>query len=98
MKEIEREHRVPRVERTRLDKSEFLSLLGRIRLQWLDRLRRAVENINEIDQQRLLIDGAIRDNQIVRFFKEETFDENGKKIGSRLYFETEPKGKIGFKK
>lgn len=95
-KMLEKEEIVPRVEQTQLNQSEFLAELERARLHWVGELERAVEQIRGIDKQRLGVDQALSDNQIVRYFREDSFDEKGEKISSRLYFRPEPKGELGF--
>jgi len=85
------------VEIRRLNQSEFLACLEQARLHCINKLEEIVDDIRKIDRQRLGIDEAILDNQTVRYFREDSFDEKGEKISSRLYFETEPKKEIGFK-
>jgi len=98
MKEREQINQAPRKEIRRLNQSEFLFFLEQARAQWVSQLEEVVDNINNIDHQRLRLDNAILDNQTIRYFREDSFNEKGEKISSRLYFETEPKKEIGFKK
>jgi hypothetical protein len=95
MKEIEPKD-IGRHEVSQLNQSEFLAELEEARLHWIEELEEAIDKIRSIDRQRLGVDQAIIDNQVVRYFKEEKFDKNGNHIFSRLYFRPEPKGELGF--
>ena len=96
MKELEPQG-VGRQEISQLNQSEFLAELELARLHRIEELEEAVDKIRGIDRQRLGIDQAIIDNQTVRYFKEERFDEQGNHVSSRLYFRPEPKGELGFR-
>jgi len=85
------------VEIQQLSQSEFLFELERARSHLVERIEAIVDKIRIVDRLRLGVDNAILDNQTVRYFKEDSFDEKGEKISSRLYFEAEPKKEIGFK-
>lgn len=93
----EREEIIPRVERVQLNQSQFMAELEMARRRWVDELEGVVDKIKNVDKQRLGVDNALLDNQRVRYYREDIFDENGEKMGSRLFFEPEPKGDIGFK-
>lgn len=80
----------------RITESEYLSGLGEFRQFWVNKLEEAAENIRRVDKQRLAVDQATFDNQILDFFCEETFDEKGEMVSSRLYHTAKPKGKFGF--
>jgi len=95
MKEVEPKD-IGRHEVFQLNQSEFLAELEEARLHRIEELERTVDQIKNIDRQRLGVDQAIFDNQIVRYFKEERFDKNGNHISSRLYFRPEPKENLGF--
>jgi len=98
MKEREQISQIPKVEIQQLSQSEFLSELEKARFRLTERVQAIVDEIRTVDRLRLGVDEAILDNQIVRYFREDSFDEKGEKISSRLYFESEPKKEIGFKK
>jgi len=98
MKEREQISQIPKVEIQQLSQSEFLSELEKARFRLTERVQAIVDEIRTVDRLRLGVDEAILDNQIVRYFRENSFDEKGEKISSRLYFKTEPKKEIGFKK
>jgi hypothetical protein len=94
----EQEFGRPRQEIRQLNQSEFLSELEQARFHWIDQLEEVIKRIRNIDRQRLGADQAILDNQIVRYFREEIFDEEGNHVSSRLFFRPEPKEEIGFNK
>lgn len=93
----EREREVPRVERVRLNQSQFLGEMERARKVWLARLETAIDNIRQIDQEKFNSQEAILSGQQVSFFREDVFDERGDLIGGRLFFEAKPKEDLGFR-
>ena len=97
MLEREEINQIPRVERVRLNQGQFVAELESARQHWIEQLEDVVDKIRKVDKQRLGVDNALLDNQRLRFYREDIFDERGEKMGSRLYFETEPKDEIGFK-
>jgi len=97
MLEREEINQIPRVEKTQLNQSQFIAELNEARQHWLDKLEDLVDKIRQVDKQRLGVDNALLDNQRLRFYREDIFDEKGERLGSRLFFESEPKEEIGFK-
>ena len=97
MLEREEINQIPRVERTQLNQSQFMAELESARQRWIEQLEETVDKIRKVDKQRLGVDQAIYDNQQLRYYREDIFDENGERLGSRLYFESKPKDDIGFK-
>ena len=79
-----------------INQSEYLAGLGEGREMWLNRLEQVVNNIRHIDRQRLAVDQAIFDRQILNYFCEETRDKNSELVSRRFYHTTRPKPSLGF--
>jgi len=84
------------VREERISRGEFLTSWEEARRFWMGRAEVAVSKIRAMDLMRDALNTSLANDQLIKYYRETTLDDDGKELTSRIFFETSQKKKMGF--